>query len=181
MLKAIRTQARVEHWRQGLLWIGFYAVGALMPVWLSALLLVLFTKPIGLGTFLDDGQFAIYAAAALSPVLYALYRQGSGQERTLYLLLTLFCLIVAAGLFSGLTVVDTLRIGDLQINVTVLRISSLTIYAIALAAMFLVEVHENVYNELDVPVERSARQDVLDQEFDQVLDSLESDEETNPN
>ena len=149
-----------------------------MPVWLSALLLVLFTKPIGLGTFLDDGQFAIYAAAALSPVLYALYRQGSGQERTLYLLLTLFCLIVAAGLFSGLTVVDTLRIGDLQINVTVLRVSSLAIYVIALVAMFFVEIHENVYNELNVPEERLGRQVKLEQEFDQALDSLEDDDET---
>ena len=173
MLKMVLTQTRFKHWRHGFLSIGFYVLGALMPVWLSLLLLQLISKPIGLATFLDNGQFAIYAAAALSPVLYFLLRQGAGQEKTLYSLLTLVCLMIAAGIFSGLTVVESLRIGDLQINVTFLRGSSLMIYIVALMAMFFVEIYENVYNEIDVPEERSQRQDRLEKQFDRVLDSIE--------
>lgn len=175
MLKIVLTQTRKEHWRHALLSIGFYATGALMPVWLSFLLLLLISQPIGFGTFLDNGQFAIYAAAALSPILYPLSRQGSGQERTFYQLLILICLIVAAGIFSGLTVVESLKIGDLHINVGFLRASSITIYVVALAATFFVDLHENVYNELNVTEERSHRQETLGEEFDRELRSLEED------
>ena len=151
-----------------------YAAEALMPVWLSLILLLLITQPIGLGTFLDNGQFAIYAAAALAPVLYLLTKQGSGQERTLYVLLIVVCLLVAAGIFSGLTVAESL-IGELNINVSFLRIASITMYAFALFATFFMDLHENVYNELNVAEERSHRQESLDKQFDGELRSLERD------
>ena len=136
MLKVIREQARREHWRDAFLSIAFYAVGALLPVWLSVLLRLLFSQPLGFDTFLDNGQFAIYSAAALSPVFYLLLKQGPGAESRLYLLLALVCMIISAGVFSGLTVVDTLSIGDIPINVFFLRVSSITIYFISLAATF---------------------------------------------
>ena len=175
MLKVVLRQARKEHWRNALLSIGFYVMGALMPVWLSFVLLLLFSQPIGLGTFLDNGQFAIYAAAALSSILYSLSKQGPGQERTFYQLLILFCLIVAAAIFSGLTVVDTLKTVDFPINVAFLRASSITIYVVALAATFLVDIHENAYNELNVAEERSHRQERLEEEFSREMGSLEED------
>ncbi len=175
MLKIILTQARKEHYLHALLSIGFYAMGALMPVWLSVLLLLLISQPIAFGTFLDNGQFAIYAAAALSPILYPLFKRESGQEKILYLWLILICLIVAAGIFSGLTVVDSLRIGDLHINVPFLRTLSITIYLVALTATFFVDVHENAYNELNVAEERSNRQGKLEEEFNREQRSLEDD------
>ena len=176
MLKIVLTQTRKEHWRHAFLSIGFYATGALMPVWLSLLLLFLISQPIGFGTFLDNGQFAIYAAAALSPILYLLSRKESGQEPAFYQLLILICLIAAAAIFSGLTVVDSLNIGQLHINVFFLRASSITIFGIALAATFFVDLHENVYSEINVTEERSQRQVRHEQEFDRELRSLEEED-----
>ena len=144
-----------------------------MPVWLSLLLLFLISQPIGIGTFLDNGQFAIYAAAALSPILYSFTKQESGQEKTFYHLLILICLIASAAIFSGLTVVESLNIGQLHINISFLRASSITIFAIALAATFFVDLHENVYNEINVAEERSHRQERLGQEFERELRTLE--------
>ena len=138
-----------------------------MPVWLSCVLLLLVSQPMGFGKFLDNGEFAIYSAAALSAIFYPLSKQGSGQERTFYLLLVLICLISAAGIFSGLTVASSLTIGDLHINVGFLRVASITIYVFSLVAMFFVELHENVYSEINIPEERSLRQNRLEDEFDQ--------------
>ena len=179
MLKIVLTQSRMEHWRHAALSICFYAFGALMPVWLSLILLVSFSKPIGLGIFLDNGQFAIYAAAALSPLLYALFTQGKGQERALYLLLILcgliLCaLLVAAVTFSGLTAVEPLTIGELEINVAFLRVSSMTVYFVSLIAMLFFQLHEIVYNEVNIPEQRSIRQDRLEEEFDRLVDSPEN-------
>ena len=171
MLTIIRTQARTKHWRQAFLFISYYVTGALMPVWLSFLLLLLLSQPIGLGTFVDSGQFAIYAAAALSPIVYALSKQGSGQERTFYLLLISICLIVAAAIFSGLIVVDSLDIR--YINVPFLRIASITIYAFALVATFFVNLHDDVYSEINFEQEQRHRQDQLAEQFDRTLPSIE--------
>ena len=175
MLKTVFTQSRKQHWRHALLSIGFYIMGTLLPVWLSLFLLRLFSQPIGFGTFLDEGQFAIYSAAALAPILYSLSKQGSGQERTLYQLLIMICLMLAAGTFSGLTVVESLTIGQLHVDILVLRISSIAIYGLALVATFFLDLHENVYGELNVAEERSHRQDRLGKEFDLELRSLEDD------
>ena len=65
MLKIVLTQTRKEDWRHASLSLGYYAAGALMPVWLSIPILLLISQPMGFGTFLDSGQFAIYSAAAL--------------------------------------------------------------------------------------------------------------------
>lgn len=173
MLKTVLTQARLEHWLRAFLSIGFYIIGALMPVWLSLVILLLISQPIGFHTFLDNGQFAIYAAAALSTILYPLFKQGSGQERGLYHLLILTCLIAAAGIFSGLTVVDSLKIGALDINIAFLRFASIAIYVFALIATLFVQLHEDVYSELNLTGERSQRQDRLEEEFDREFPSLE--------
>lgn len=174
MLRVVLAQARLEHWRHASLSIGFYVTGALMPVWLSFLLLLLISQPIGYGTYLDNGQFAIYAAAAFSPVLFSLWRQGTGHERIFYALLILICLIIAAGIFSGLTVAESLTLRNLKINVMFLRVSSISVYIVALIATFFVDLHENVYTELDVPEERIHRQAVLERAFDQEMDSGDS-------
>ena len=173
MLKVILGQARKEHWRDASLSIAFYAVGALLPVWLSLLLRALFSQPLGFGTFLDNGQFAIYSAAALSPVVYLLLKPSPAAEKRLYVLLAFIGLIFSACLFSGLTVVETLNIGDLQINVIFLRASSITIYLVALTAMFFVDLHENVYQEVNIAEDRQNRQGRLEEEFDRELHSLD--------
>ena len=172
MLKLIRSQAKKEDWLHALLSIGYYATGSLMPVWLSFLLLGLVSQPIGGDAFLDNGQFAIYAAAALSPILYQLSKKGSGQEGSLYQLLILICLIIAAGIFSGLTVVESVSIGSLDIHVWLLRVASLVIYAIALVATFFLDLYENVYDGVNPVEEQSNRQQRLEDEFDQQYPSL---------
>ena len=166
MLKTVLTQTRTIHLRDSLLSMGFYVIGSLMPVWLSLPLLVLISQPIGFDAFLDNGQFAIYGAAAAAPILYSLFRQSPGAERALYFLLMLVCLLLTVAIFSGLIVVDSLSIGQLQINVSFLRILSITIYIAALLAMFFVDLHENVYQMVDVSGDRLQRQDKMDEQFD---------------
>ena len=100
-----------------------------------------------------------------------LLKQSPGAEKRLYVLLAFICLIFSACVFSGLTVVETLKIGELQINVSFLRVSSITIYLIALMAMFFGDLHENVYQEINVAEERQHRQGRLEHEFDRELRS----------
>ena len=68
---------------------------------------------------------------------------------------------------------DTLKIGDLRINVSFLRGLSIAIYAVALAATLFVDLHDNVYNELNVSEERFSRREKHEEEFDRELQLLE--------
>ena len=173
MLKIVLTQSRKEDWRHALLSVGYYAAGALMPVWLSVPILFLFSQPMGFPTFIDSGQFAIYSAAAFSPILYPLTRQNPGAEKTLYQLVIHICIVLAAGIFVGLTVIDSLDLGHIPINLPFLRVSSIILFVLALGAMFFIELHENAYNEIDVTEERLNRRERLDEEFDRGLQSTE--------
>ena len=173
MLRIVLTQSRREDWRHAFLAIAYYAAGALMPVWLSIPVLYLFSQPMGFPTFIDSGQFAIYSAAAFSPILYPLTRQSPGAEKTLYQLVIHICIVLAAGVFVGLTVIDSLDLGHIPINLPFLRASSIIMFLFALGAMFFIELHENVYNEIDVTEERLNRRERLDEEFDRALQSPE--------
>ena len=119
-----------------------------MPVWLSCVLLLLINRPVTFGTFLDDGQFAIYGAAAAAPLLYLLFRDNRGREHMAYFVLILLCLLLTVAIVSGLVVVDAvdhLSIGKIDVNHTLLRWLSVGIYLFALLAMFFMTLHENVY------------------------------------
>ena len=174
MLKTVLTQTQIIHLLDSLLSLGFYVIGSLMPVWLSLSILALISQPIGFHTFLDNGQFAIYGAAAAAPLVYSLLRQSPGAEAALYILLLLVCLLGTVAIFGGLIVIDvidSLSIGQLQINVTYLRIASIIIYLFALVATFFINLHENVYQAVDYPGRRKQRQEELEQQFDSEVQS----------
>ena len=170
MIRLILSEAKIDDWSHAFMFMAFYVFGSLAPVLLSSVLLVLFTKPFGIGTFLDNGEFAIYTATALAPIFYLLFKRDSGLDKLLYFLPMLGALLVATAVFSGLTIVDSFEIKELQINTTFLRASSITIYALALLATFLVRLHENVEGVVNVEQGRKDREDELNEQFDATYD-----------
>lgn len=169
----IRTVFRAEwkHLREAGLWLAFHFVGALMPVWVGLLILMFLVQPVSLGDFLDKGEFAIYGAALIAPVMHALLKEHPGDEKTLYFLIALVCLIIATIIFL-ITVFPSLEPDIIPDDRTYLRVGSIVIYGISLGAALLLRVYENIYSDFDVNEERQAAQQTLDAQFDDEMEAL---------
>ena len=166
MFNLVRHQAAGEHYRQSGLYVAYYTLGTLLPVWLGAVVLYLLSKPIGLGTFLDNGQFAIYAAAALGATIYILKRQDSGNENNLYVLIAIVCLILAAAIYVALTVSEALTVAHLPINTPALRVLSLALYATSVVATFYTDLYQTVDHASAYRERREQGQEDLNTEFE---------------
>lgn len=58
-IEAVRRTKR-EHWSDAISWLFLNLIGGLMPLWGLWILLRLFSQSIGLGTFTERGEFALY-------------------------------------------------------------------------------------------------------------------------
>ena len=125
-----------------------------MPVWLGLVILKLLTLPFGFGDFLDKGEFAIYSAAIITPVMHALTWDHKGSEKALYVLVTIVCLLVATAIFivtlfpSGhvffVIVLSTGQIDVVEPDKNYVRVGSVIIFVISMSAAILLRIHDNV-------------------------------------
>ena len=172
MLNMVRHEATREHYKQTAIYVAYYTCGSLLPVWLGIMVILLLSKPLELGTFLDSGQFAIYAAAALGASLYLLKRQNSGNESHLFLLVTIVCLVLSAAMYVALTVVDALTLVHLEVNIPLLRILSLVLYVVSLLMTFYLELYQNVDHARAYQARRSRDQKDMESEFEREMNAL---------
>ena len=82
-------RAKKEHYLEAAVWLGYHVLGSLLPVWLGILLIVFVVQPFGFADLIDRGEFAIYSAAIITPVIYALLKDRQSKEKDFYVLITL--------------------------------------------------------------------------------------------
>ena len=170
MFQRIRHNTKWKHLKDTFLYVFYYGAGTLMPIWLGMLLLALFDQPIGLTSFIDQGQFAIYSAAAITPLIYILVKNHKGLESASYTLVLIICLIVSALIF---TVADSrsLPLFTLEPNKEYIRVSSICIYGFSLLAIFFIQLHESTYDAFDMQADQQTRVGSLEASFDRELNS----------
>lgn len=67
-----------EHWRETLILTGYTVLGGLAPLWIGLLLLRWYSQDVTLPTVASHGEFALYSASIVAPLLYQLGRDRSG-------------------------------------------------------------------------------------------------------
>ena len=170
MFRMIRYNADWKHVRDAILYIIYYAVGTLMPLWAGLLLLSLMNQPIGSNTFLDQGQFAIYSAAALTPVVYVLSKDHKGHETAFYMLIMVVCLLISVLIFT-LAESTSLAPDTDSPNKSYLRIASVIVYIFSLFATFCLQLFDSTYNDFDMQAARQTRRDSLEVDFEREFNS----------
>ena len=164
-------------------WLLFHLVGSLMPVWLGLVILRLLSLPFGFGDFLDKGEFAIYSAAIITPVIHALTWEHKGSEKALYVLVTIICLLVATTIFivtlfpSGqvffVIALPTGQIEFVEPDKNYVRIGSVIIFVISMSAAILLKIHDNILlSDSNFEEQRQERQDSLAAEYERELERL---------
>ena len=81
-LRVIR-QSSWKSWRETLSWLGFHTLGALMPLWGSYFIFRIRGEPIYWHDLTRHGEFALYAAAFLAPILQLIVNNIRDSKRVL--------------------------------------------------------------------------------------------------
>ncbi len=94
------VSAKGQHWREALLSGGYTFVG-LAPLWFTPILLAWSSRAVDLTTVAQHGEFALYSASVVAPVLYLLGRDRGpadlpGKGALQLLSVTLLVLSIAA-------------------------------------------------------------------------------------
>jgi hypothetical protein len=66
--------AGIKSWWQTILWVGYNALGSLLPIWGTYFLLKLHGQHFHLNDFVRHGEFALYSATFLAPALQMVVR-----------------------------------------------------------------------------------------------------------
>lgn len=168
--------ARLKDWMDALWFHGFSALGGLAPVWLGAILLILFSVELKSGQFIDRGEFAIYCAATVAPALFTILRTREGPsfpDPVPFGFVFSFLLLVSAAVFAGVTAAGSIPGAPLRINIEFLRWSTVALYCISLIMAFISSVIENALNVDAKDIEQADRDAA--RKIEQGFNSVEGD------
>lgn len=132
------------HFFQLLAWLGSHAIGGLLPLWGSFLLLALFSQKTSFEDYVQQGEFALYAASVLGTAFYLILRElrPPFPGRVALGLIAVVLVVAATLLFAGVFVGTRIPDSKLPtIDIRILSWSSLGIYVssvvVTLIAMFI--------------------------------------------
>lgn len=158
-----------EPCRAGFVWLGWNAIGSLLPLWGTAFLLWIFGKDITAYNLLKNGEFVLYSAAFAGSAMYSIRRDLFPSKNTLQLLLVM-SMLVSLLVFVAITVQSVndkpewFRISESAIT----TVSYLVLIATSLLC-FLVTVAEADGAGKDVPEALKRDEKMLNMQFDKLL------------
>jgi hypothetical protein len=106
LIHTIRT-ASGKSWWLTFLWVGYHALGSLMPIWGTYLVLRLYHQQSVLNDFVKHGEFALYAATFLAIALPQVVRNIRETKYVLgtgSVLFAVASLVVSALIYSGVVI-----------------------------------------------------------------------------
>lgn len=154
-----------KHLLDALFLLLFTIMGSTLPLWGGALLIRLSDQWQSWSTFCFGGEFAIYSAALLAPILYIVLKDYRKTQRSLIQFPVIIMLLTSAILFAGVKsrellglTVDRLFLRDITL---VLFISSLFVYYI---------VHFVEYARVDADLKKAQQKALrsLEKKFDEL-------------
>ena len=166
-------KAKWRNFWEAILWTVYHAGGSLLPVWFGLMLLAFTYQPFGFAEFIGKGEFAIYSAAVITPVIFTLVKEGQGLESAAYTFISLAFLIVASFIFL-ITGFPDVNLGGIELRNENIRYVSVCIYVLSLFAALMLRVHDNALADVDINEERQQSQQKLDSDFDREMEELGS-------
>ena len=156
--------SRSGHWRDAFYWFLYAVVGSLLPIWGSIILFALLGTWPGWDFFFSHGEFYIYSASFLSPMLYILHKIA---RVTVITVLTYFFVVACAILFAG-TAMSSVAQAETPIDLAFLKYSSYLLLLLSMAITYVSKVRENVRLSSDPETLRRSEVDELENEVNRL-------------
>ena len=160
-----------QHWWDTIVWFLFTVLVSLLPVWGSCIIFGLFSLPIEFQAFIKGGEFAIYSAALLAPVLYTIMRELGApfRPRTIVGLFAIIFLMISVILFAGVTSTARTSEGPSSIRINILFLSRVSIILFILSAIltFLVKLIDTITAAPDLYGIQAEETEMLSKKFDE--------------
>lgn len=171
MLNALLHDSEKEDWLGGLSWLGFSCVCGLMPIWITLLILLLFSQELEVTLFTNNGEFALYSASFVGSSLYLVmqdWKNKSFPSMGAFSLLLIAMLACSGVMYALVALVGVLVIPDLYnlFDKEFLRKLSFWILPITFALSFIVVVADKI--RLNPNPKRGLEK--LDDEFESLED-----------
>lgn len=135
------SAARVNDWLHGAGWVAVTVILGLLPVWGGALLRSIQSDAVGWTTYVDHGEFVIYASGLLAVAILVVFRDYEVRfgERLPWGIVVILLLLLCVFVFAGASRVDS-PAGMDDVNRTLVRVLSAILYLASLACVFLLTV-----------------------------------------
>jgi len=181
------NKVKREHWADATWWLFASSIGALMPIWLTWFILVLFQLPVKFQTFTQNGEFALYSASLLSTAFYVITKdyapakikeffkkskspsiKASFPAQLFFVLLCFVITLLSALLFTGTTIWN-LPENSLSINLNLVHNLSIIFFVLATVISYVITAIDNsAIGQTDEDYRELFRkgQDELQQKFD---------------
>ena len=115
MIKALLHDSEKEDWFGGFSWLGFSCVCGLMPIWITVLILLLFSQELKVTLFTNNGEFALYSASFVGSSLYLVmqdWKNKSFPSMGAFSLLLISILACSAVMYALVALVGVLNGSD---------------------------------------------------------------------
>src|SRR5437899_544887 len=91
-----------EHWRESLVLMLFTVVAGVAPVWIGWILLKVYSQNASLARFAHNGDFAIYSAAIVAPIIYVIVKEHRVPfaSRAVYTLVSVVILLFSVAAYA---------------------------------------------------------------------------------
>lgn len=158
-----------EPWRAGYIWLGWGVIGGLLPLWGTAIVLLLFGQSISLYGLLKNGEFVLYAASFAGGAMYVISRDIFPSRNALNFLLVLL-LLISLSVFVAITVISVSNKPEwLNIKENALTWISIIVIVATTLLCFLITIAEASGFGFDVPAALKRDEKKLEKDLDQLL------------
>lgn len=102
-------KTKSKDWLEGLNWMLWAILGALLPLILTGFVLLCLRRNIGLGTFADNGEFGLYAASFLASAMYLVVKDSRAfpSRNTLTWIISIAS-VLSSALYVVMSLINTL-------------------------------------------------------------------------
>jgi hypothetical protein len=166
-LEALRN-TKWEHWRESLL-LTLFTVGAgLSPVWIGWILLKVYHQRPTLAAFAHNGDFAIYSAALVAPIIYLIVKEHRVPfaSRAIYTLASVVLLAFSVASYAAVAPATVGIAPDLRPDMAFLAPVTLWAYTLSVVLALVVTALDNARMFPDVRAITERQQHDLEQKFD---------------
>ena len=177
LVNELIQNSKPKDWKDGAEWLLYSMVGGLMPVWAGLLMFKLLKLQISLGTFTDNGEFALYSASYLTGIIYILFKDFKSLKNNkfpngrLVGIIVLFLLLASSFMFGLVCSMSALGKSSMPqllniIDKEFLRYSCLSCFVMTLGIAFFIVVADNMKANPDIRKMAGDQLDTLGKQFD---------------
>lgn len=139
-LTSVLKNATRAHWGDAFTLLLYTVLGGLLPVWVGMIVAGLFSDSARLIDFASHGEFAVYSAATIAPVIYLMVHERQVvpfPRRAVFVLVTITCLVLSVAFFGIIAAVTGEMVSAQQVNVEFLATTTFVLFVFCVLLYFL--------------------------------------------